>query len=192
MLQIRKYFNKLLPLTDEEWNAYAECLSQKHVSANQHLLEAGKTCDFIAFIEKGSFRFYFTQKGSEIVTAFFFTGDFLSNYRSFITQLPSTHHIQSLSESTIWTIKREQQMILYNKYPKFERLGRIIAENLYLSVAKRLDSFLYETPEERYRELLLRGSRLLQDVPQYMLASYLGISPESLSRIRKRISTKLS
>ena len=80
-------------------------------------------------------------------------------------------------------------MLLYNKYPKFDRLGRIIAENLYLSVAKRLDSSLYETAEDRYRDLLFRGSRLLQDVPQYMLASYLGISPESLSRIRKRIST---
>jgi CRP-like cAMP-binding protein len=188
MEQIRKYFNQLLPLSDEEWNAYAGCLSKRHISRNQHLLEAGKTCDFIAFIEQGSFRFYFTQKGTEIVTAFFFTGDFLSNYRSFVTQSPSTHHIQSLSESVIWVIKREQQMILYDKYPKFERLGRVIAENLYLSVARRLDSFLYETPEERYRDLFLRGSRLLQDVPQYMLASYLGISPESLSRIRKRIS----
>jgi CRP-like cAMP-binding protein len=188
MLQIRKYFESILPLTDEEWMAYSSYLTQKKVTKQGYLLESGKVCDFIAFIEDGSFRFFFNNDGNEVVTAFFFSGDFLSNYRSFLTGLPSTHYIESLSDSTLWIIKKEHQILLYNKYPKFERLGRLIAENLYLSVAKRLDSSLYETPEERYRDLLNRNSRLLQDVPQYMLASYLGISPESLSRIRKRIS----
>lgn len=188
MIKIRKYFETILPLTDEEWTAYSSFLTKTKVPKRSYLLEPGKVCDYIAFVEEGSFRFFFNNEGNKIVTAFFFSGEFLSNYRSFLTGMPSTHYIESFSDSTIWMIKKEHQFLLYNQYPKFERLGRIIAENLYLSVAKRVDSFLYETPEERYKDLLKRNSRLLQDVPQYMLASYLGVSPESLSRIRKRIS----
>ncbi len=75
---------------------------------------------------------------------------------------------------------------LYDKHKNIERLGRLIAENLYLMVASRLDSFMFQTPEERYKSLIERNSRLLQDVPQYMIASYLGVKPETLSRIRGR------
>jgi CRP-like cAMP-binding protein len=187
MEQLRQYFNKLLPLPDEEFNAFSNDLMRKEFDKGETLLKAGVVCDFVAFIEDGAFRFYRYTEGTEMVTAFFFAGDFISNYRSFLLQRPSNHNIECLENAVVWMIKRERIYSLYNKYPLMERMGRLIAEQNYLGATSRLDHFLDFTPEERYKALLKRNSRLLQRIPQYMIASYLGISPESLSRIRKRI-----
>jgi CRP/FNR family transcriptional regulator, anaerobic regulatory protein len=187
---LRKYFEKFIPLKDEEWSAFSYKLQKKQIAARAYLLEQGEVCTFVAFIEKGAFRFFYSRDGEERVTAFFFAGDSVSNYRSFLTGLPSEHIIESLQESTYWIIQKKDLYELFNTYPSIDRLGRFIAENLYLTVARRLDSFLFDSPEQRYDDLLRRNSRLLQDVPQFMLASYLGIKPESLSRIRKRKTRK--
>ncbi len=143
---------------------------------------------FRGFAESGIFRFYHMREGIERVTAFFFPGDFISNYRSFITNEPSDHYIACLEAGVIWKLHRSDLRRLFAQNHTFERLDKLVAERLYVAVAKRLDSFQSETPEERYLALLKKSSRLIQDIPQYMLASYLGISPESLSRIRKRIT----
>jgi CRP-like cAMP-binding protein len=91
-----------------------------------------------------------------------------------------------MQDANIYKINLQELKSLYDKHKNIERLGRLIAENLYLSVANRLDSFLFLTPEERYKILIERNSKLLQEVPQYMIASYLGVKPETLSRIRTR------
>lgn len=91
-----------------------------------------------------------------------------------------------MQDSVIYKINLQELQLLYDKHQNIERLGRLIAENLYLTVANRLDSFMFETPKDRYKALIDRNSRLLQDVPQYMIASYLGVKPETLSRIRAR------
>jgi CRP/FNR family transcriptional regulator, anaerobic regulatory protein len=186
MNEIRQYFNRFLSLTDQEWADFEKCLNKETLPKKSAILEKGKICDFIAFIEAGSFRFYYEKEGEEKITAFFFKGDFVTNYRSFLTRQPSEHSIESMQDAVIYKIHRKDLQALYDKHKNVERLGRLIAENLYLIVAKRLDSFLYATPEERYHELLHRNSKLLQEVPQYMIASYLGVKPETLSRIRSR------
>jgi len=186
MIQVRKYFEAITPLTDEEWKDLEGRLKQKKVSKRTMLLEVGNKCNFVAIILSGSFRFLYTKEGEEKVTAFFFAGDFLSNYRSFLTDTPSDHAIEALQDGEVVKLYKRDLVELFGKYKAFERIGRLVAERVYLTVSKRLDSFLFETPEERYADLLKRNSRLLQDIPQYMLASYLGIQPESLSRIRKR------
>jgi CRP/FNR family transcriptional regulator, anaerobic regulatory protein len=186
MEQIRAYFNKFLPLTDIEWGDFAACFKKETFSKKEFLLREGETCDFIAFIAEGLYRFYYVQEGEEKVTAFFFSGDFVTNYRSFLTGKPSEHYIETLKPSTVYKLHKKDLLMLYDKHKSIERLGRFIAENLYLTVTARLDSFLHGNPENRYQELLNRNSKLLQEVPQYMLASYLGIKPETLSRIRAR------
>lgn len=187
MEKLRAYFDQLYPLSDEEWIAFATKLVPKEVKKKEWILLEGESCNYIAFIEQGVFRFYHTKDGQEIVTAFFFVGDFLSNYRSFLSNQASKHSIQALKKSKIWMMQQQDLYQLYEQYPMIDRLGRLVAEQLYLTVARRLDIFMYETPEERYLDLIRRGSKLLHEVPQYMLASYLGVSPETLSRIRKRI-----
>ena len=181
---IRKYFDQFLPLNDREWNAFEKCLSKEEVKKKEFLLKEGQVGDFIAFVAEGSLRFYVLREGEEKVIAFFFAGSFVSNYRSFLTNLPSEYYIEVLQDTLIYRIRKNELVNLYDQFPKIERLGRLIAENLYLMVAKRLDSFLFKSPKERYEELLAQNSRLPEEVPQYMIASYLGVKPETLSRIR--------
>jgi CRP-like cAMP-binding protein len=186
MHPIRAYFNNLVVLSDEEWNSFEPCLVSEKIEKKTHLLKEGETCDFIAFIVEGTFRFYHFNDGNEKVTAFFFSGDFVTDYRSLLTNTPSVHHIESMQDASIIKFRKMDLYTLYEKYKNAEKLGRLISENLYLGVAKRLDSFLIATPEQRYQELLLRNSKIVQEIPQYMIASYLGIKPETLSRIRAR------
>lgn len=186
METLRLYFNKFLELNDQEWKDFESCLTKTSVSNKSHILKQGEHCKFIAFIHEGSFRFYYDKDGEEKITAFFFKGDFVSNYRSFLTNKPSEHYIEAMQDSVIYLIHLTELQSLYDKHKNIERLGRLIAENLYLIVANRLDSFMFQTPAERYNELTARNSRLLQEIPQYMIASYLGVKPETLSRIRGR------
>ena len=183
---IRRYFNQFLPLNDQEWSAFEKCLSKEEIKKKEFLLKEGQIGDFIAFVAEGSLRFYVLREGEEKVIAFFFAGSFVSNYRSFLTNLPSEYYIEVLQDTLIYRIRKGELIGLYDQYPQIERLGRLIAENLYLMVARRLDSFLFKSPKERYEELLAQNSRLPDEVPQYMIASYLGVKPETLSRIRAR------
>jgi len=186
MQEIRTYFNKFIRLDDDEWNAFEQCIELREVKKGSFLLEEGAECDFLAFIKDGLFRFYYLKKGDEKITAFFFGGEFVSNYRSFLTGKPSEHYIQSMKDSMVYIIKKNNLLDMYDRFKNLERLGRFIAENLYLSVAYRLDSFMFATPAERYADLVNRNSKLLNEIPQYMVASYLGVKPETLSRIRAR------
>lgn len=154
------------------------------------LLQEGSVCNFIGFIDEGIVRFYQIKDGSEKVTAFWFAGEFLSNYRSFVSQRPSDHYIETLTTGSYWRLDKDKLNRLYDERPMIDRLGRKMAEQLYLMVAGRLDNILKETPEQRYLSLQQNRSRLLTDIPQYMIASYLGVSAETLSRIRKRLTTK--
>jgi CRP-like cAMP-binding protein len=183
---LRIYFNKFLKLDDSEWKDFESCLAKVNITNREQILKQGEHCNFIAFIHEGSFRFYYDKDGEEKITAFNFKGDFVSNYRSFLTGNPSDHFIEAMQDAVIYKINLQELNSLYDKHKNIERLGRLIAENLYLMVASRLDSFMFQTPEERYKALIERNSRLLQEVPQYMIASYLGVKPETLSRIRGR------
>lgn len=187
MEALRAYFNRFAPLTDTEWDDFAACITIQTFRKREFLLRQGELCDFLAFIGEGACRFYYEKEGVEKVTAFFFQGDFVTNYRSFLNNRPSEHFIETMSDAKVYVISKTDLHRLYDKHQAIERLGRLIAENLYLTVAQRLDSFMHDTPEERYASLLNRNSRLLQEVPQYMIASYLGVTPETLSRIRARL-----
>lgn len=182
----RNYINQIVQFSDPEWNDFEACLRQEKILKKNHLLDVGQHCDFVAFVLDGAFRFFNIVDGEENAIGFFFTNDFVSNYRSFLTNTPSEHYIQALKDSHVLIFSKKDLFMLYEKHKNAERLGRLIAENLFLDVVKRLDSFQYATPEERYQALVNRNSKLLQEVPQYMLASYLGIKPETLSRIRAR------
>lgn len=186
METLRLYFNKFFKLNDSEWKDFESCLTKANITNKEQILKQGEHCNFIAFIQEGSFRFYFEKEGEEKITAFFFKGDFVTNYRSFLTGKPSNHYIEAMQDAVIYKINLQELQSLYDKHKNIERLGRLIAENLYLTVANRLDSFMFQTPSERYKVLIERNSRLLQEIPQYMIASYLGVKPETLSRIRGR------
>ncbi|MFN4810978.1 MAG: Crp/Fnr family transcriptional regulator, partial [Bacteroidota bacterium] len=98
MEALRKYFDKFIILNDEEWNDFEACLTKEIIQKKDLILKENEKCDFLAFIHEGIFRFYSFNDGSERITAFFFSGDFVTNYRSFLTGKPSEHNIEALTD----------------------------------------------------------------------------------------------
>ena len=186
MKEIRNFLGRYVALREEEWLEIASCLQEQSLPKKTCILKENVVCDYVAFVLSGSFRYYFVRDGIEKVTGFFFAGDAVSDYSSFLSEKPSKHYIESISPSVIYKLYKRDLLKLYEKHRNVEKLGRLIAENLFLSLDNRLNSFLYLSPEQRYHELMERNPDLSQLVPQYMIASYLGVEPETISRIRKR------
>ena len=186
MEDIRAYLTQFVAMNEEEWSALSYCFRKQILSKKSYLLREGEICDFVAFIHDGAFRYYHVKEGVEKVTGFFFPQNTVSDYSSFLSQTPSRHFIEAIADSTVYKLYKRDLLELYDRFPTIERIGRLVAEGLFLSVDKRLNSFLFMSPEERYHELVSRNPQLVQQVPQYMIASYLGVEPETLSRIRRR------
>jgi CRP-like cAMP-binding protein len=189
---IKKYYQNLLPeLSEEQWQYFQQFLVQKTIKKNEYLVEPGKVCKYVTYINKGSLRAFNITDGKEYALSFFIENDYASEYCSFLTKTPATYFIQALEDTEVIDLHYDDMQKLYREIPILERFGRYIAENLFIMLSTRNTSLLTESPEERYLKLLQSNqNNLLQRVPQYMIASYLGITPEALSRIRKRLSEK--
>lgn len=186
----RKQLEKFVVFNEEEWSVFASHLKLRTVKKKGHVIEAGQICKEIGFIVSGSVRFYHIKDGLEITNYFCLDHEFVSSYRSFIQQLPGHTNIQALEDILLITFTNQDiQQLLENPLVayKMERFGRLIAEYLICCYEDRVISFITQTPEERYIALLESNSRILQRIPQHYLATYLGITPVSLSRIRKRM-----
>lgn len=190
--QIRKYYQNIIPnLTQEKWHILENYFSLKYYKKGDLIIKAGQVCNEVWYINKGFVRVFIIKDDKDISTGFFIKDQYISAYESFLTQKPSTDNIQAMEDCELIALNYNQIQELYKTEPIFEKFGRIIAENLFISISQRTNYFQVLTPEQRYEYLLDKNSQLIQLIPQYMLASYLGITAEHLSRIRKKISKKL-
>ncbi|RYE21550.1 MAG: Crp/Fnr family transcriptional regulator, partial [Sphingobacteriaceae bacterium] len=165
-------------------------LQLKTLKKKEFLIEAGQVCNEICFIVSGSVRFYHVKDGEEITGYFCLDHELVSSYKSFLTRQPGTAYLQTLENVQLVTFTHAvlQQMLKNEKLAfKMERFGRLVAEYLICCYEDRVTDFITKTPEERYLQLLQSGTNILQRVPQHYIAQYLGVTPVSLSRIRKRI-----
>jgi CRP-like cAMP-binding protein len=186
----RKHLEPFVLFSEEEWNIFSKHLHLLHLKKRWQFVTQGKTCNEVGFILNGSFRFYFVKDGVEISNYFSFENDFISSYRSFLKRESSLINIEAMEDSQLIYFSHSslQELISDDRIMlKMERFGRKIAEYLICCYEERVVSFVTQTPEERYRILLENGNDLLQRIPQHYIANYLGITPVSLSRIRKRI-----
>ncbi|MGV3639350.1 MAG: Crp/Fnr family transcriptional regulator [Adhaeribacter sp.] len=192
ILLFRQHLAGLVTFTDEEWALFEARLYRRDLRKKESLVASGQVCDEVAFIVKGSFRFYFVKDGTEISNYFCFPGEMVSAYQSFLTRTPSFPAVQAMEDATLICFSHAGlQQLLANPLLalKMERFGRLVAEYLICCYEQRVVSFVTQTPEERYLELLDKQPDLLQRIPQHYVANYLGITPVSLSRIRKRLAT---
>lgn len=188
----RKGLEKFILFTDAEWDVVQEHLNLIHLKKKKHFAEAGKVCNDVGFVVSGSVRYYHIKDGEDITGYFSFENELASSYKSFLRREPSTYWIQALEDSLIVTISyaNMQRMLEHPAIGhKTERMGRLIAEHYICCYEDRVASFVSQTPEERYLHLLATGRDILQRMPQHYIANYLGITPVSLSRIRRRILT---
>jgi len=150
------------------------------------LLRNGEICRYVTFINKGLLRYYYLSDGREICTGFLAENSYVSEYASFLTQQPAAANIDALEDCELLHLSYSDMQWMYRHYPVMETFGRRMAENLFIEVSNHNSRLLGNTPEERYSWLIAHRPFIIQRVPQYMIASWLGISPEHLSRIRKK------
>jgi CRP-like cAMP-binding protein len=188
MEKIRIYFEKELKMTEKDWQIYSSKLIRKELPKKHLLLKAGQTEKYLSFVENGIIRFYIPKEDNDLTFTFTFNNGFVSAYDSFLTQQPSTYNIETLTQTTIWQLSFDDLQIIYNETEIGNTIGRKSAEDLFLKKSKRELSLLIQTAEQRYLNLFTEQPHLLQFIPLKYIASYIGITPQALSRIRKRIS----
>ena len=190
MDQLKKYFDDIKPIRQEDWEYFASKIESKTYKKKEYLVKAGEIENYISFIIKGKARLYIPREDEEkeITFGFSFSGEFISAYDSFLTRLPSQYQIEALSEIQLWRISYKNLQEIYNNTHDGNFIGRMIAERLLLIKSKRELSLLYETAEERYLKLFTERPNLFVEIPLKYIASYIGVTPQALSRIRKRIS----
>jgi CRP-like cAMP-binding protein len=186
----RQQLDKWVIFTEEEWAILAKQLTFRSLLKKAHFTQAGEVCQELGFILSGSMRLYHVKDGAEITGYFCLNNEFISSYKRFLTQAPGIPFIQALESTLLITFRQAawQQLLAHPVTAhKMERLGRLIAEQLIFCYEDRVQAFVTQTPEERYATLLTSNPRVLHHVPQHYLANYLGITPVSLSRIRRRL-----
>lgn len=183
MNELFQYFHKFLPLNEESKNALEKTCSLLTLKKGENLQNFGQTCKTIYFLKTGVARIFYYKDGIDITESFSFEGEIIARVESLFTGNPSQKAIQILEDTEIVAINATQLFGLYDKFPQIERLFRLIFEAGYVETVKRIESIQFHTAEERY-EALLRKPNLLQRIPLKHIASYLGITQVSLSRIR--------
>jgi CRP-like cAMP-binding protein len=181
---------RFISLTDEECKNLSQIFYPVHLKKREVWLTPGEHCTSIGFIVKGCVRSYYVKEQQENTAQFFFEGDWSTDYGSWLTREPSFIGIEAIEPAELLVIPFHRLEKLYDECPKFERLGRIMAENTIIKIRKRNMSLLNDKPEEAYLKLLEERPNVIARVPQHFIASFLGIEPESLSRIRKKLSRK--
>ncbi len=189
MDELYKILEDLIGLTESEWRSFSAKLNRKAFKSKTQLVKEGYTAHNIYFIETGLLRTYHLLEGKEINTYFACDRQFISSFSSFISQSPSFEILEAIEDSTVYELPYHTLTTLYAESKKFEKLGRILAEKNYLCVLDRTFTMQTKTAKQNYLYFIKNyDKKIIQRVPQYQIASFLGIAPESLSRIRKEIS----
>ena len=178
------YFKKFNALSTEAKNAVSEICKVVTVKKNIDLQPIGHTCKTIYFINKGIARIYYFIDGNDITESFAFENNIIARVESLFTGKPSRKAIQILEDAEIIAINSTKLFNLYDKYPEIERLFRLIFESAYVGTVDRIEGIQFHSAEERYNALMKEAPDVIKRVPLKYIASYLGITQVSLSRIR--------
>lgn len=177
-----------IPLSSADEAIIATLVRQLNLKKGEHLLQAGQVCKNVFFIDKGLVRYYASIEGEEKTSYFNKEGEFVCDYASFLPQQPSRTNIQALEDATVYSISQANMDLLYQQVEHGERFGRLAISEVFVSAIHQINSLYSDPPELRYQTFLTKFPEIAQRIPQYYIASYVGIKPQSLSRIRKRMA----
>ncbi|WP_462266410.1 Crp/Fnr family transcriptional regulator [Mucilaginibacter sp.] len=188
MEQLKAVINAISPMPEDDFWLLAPLIKSYSIKKKAHLLQQGQVCRHIWFLQQGVFRMYYADEaGNQITYRFATAGHFFVDFQSFITQQPSHYHWQALTSAEVLAFAYEDVQQLYRRSAAWERFGRLVAERVYLELNERVEMLQLLSPWQRYQHLLRTRPGLSAQVSQQHLASYLGIKPESLSRLRRRM-----
>ena len=177
-------FTETLGLRPNHFEEFHKELRVKKLRKKEYLIQEGTVCDFIAIVISGTLRSYVQNKDGEFNNDFYLENSFVSAYTSFLTQMPTNCNIEALTDVEIYYISHQQFHTLIEKDNNFLKLAKYISDNYFIRKCKRETSFLKNSAAERFEMIKKLYPDIEQKVPQYHIASYLGIKPESLSRIK--------
>lgn len=182
------FINRFVEVSEIETKALSCIFHKRKLKRKEHFVIANHICRKALFFEKGYFRFYhYDSTGNEITSDFYFAPGFITSYTSFINEKPSMVNVQAMVDMDILEFSKQNLYELYNQYPNIERLGRLIAESVAIKSEEHLFMLLNQTAEVRYKTLLDKNPWYVNTIPLQYIASYLGITKETLSRMRKSL-----
>lgn len=188
--ELFKTVNQLVDLNETEKSIFQDAFTFLKISKNQTLIAEGQVATELYFINKGLLRLYYNKDG-DLITAYIFREHlFASSYASFLESSPSIQCLDTLEDCELLVLSKQKLDLLYQEIPKINILTRKIAEQRFLNSQRILSSFLLDSPEERYKKFAENNNDLFLRIPHHIIASFLGITPVSLSRIRKRLQDK--
>ncbi|GAB4016490.1 Crp/Fnr family transcriptional regulator [Spirosoma koreense] len=173
--------------TDDDWALFTSIVEPVTYRKNEYLIQAGQVERYIYYIDEGLVRLFMNEDGKDISFDFVFSNDFVSAYSSFLTGQPTVFTVQALTDVQLLRFSHTDLLKLYDESHRAERIGRLIAEQAFLRKTRREIQFLTSNARQRYVQLLNQNPVLVQTISVRHLASYLGIEPESLSRIRREV-----
>lgn len=184
------FFSKVSPLNEEEKKAIAENAIFKSYNKGDYLVKEGQNSVDTYFVIEGCVREFVWVDGEEKTTNFFTEEQWVISLNNFGMPSTTENNLICVEDTLVSIGNEEQAQVMFKNFPRFETISRAIVEANFAEQKKTLTSYLTDTPEQRYTKLLKNRPDLFQRVPLYHLASYIGVKPESLSRIRNRIIKK--
>ena len=193
MHQIKLYLDKIASISNSDWNFFISKLHRRIVSKKSVFIKVNQIENHISFIESGIVRLFIPRENpeKEITFGFSFKNQFVSAYDSFLTQLPSNYQLQALTETTMLSISYKDLQSVYKSTQIGNLIGRLTAEDLFLIKSKREQDLLNLNAEQRYLKLFEERPELLKSIPLKYISSYIGVTAQALSRIRKRLVHKI-
>lgn len=184
----KKYINQFIQMDEDDLQAIANIMEPGKLKKKEYFVTTNEICNKILFFNEGYFRFYHLDfNGNEITSDFYFAPGFITSYTSLITGNPSFVNVQAMEDMDVLELRKSDLYKLYDQHQSFERLGRIMAESIVISSEKHLFLLLNQTAETRYKNLLANHPQFIRHIPLQYIASYLGITQETLSRMRKSL-----
>jgi CRP-like cAMP-binding protein len=188
---LRQNVGKRVSLTKKEWARWEGFFAPRAIRKRQFFVQAGEVCTQFAFVNSGCLRQYSTDpRGEEHVIQFAIREWWIGDMQSFLTGEPAAYSIDALQDTKILVIDRASREQLLETSPGAERFFRLLLEAHFLATNRRIEALLRSSAEERYLAFVKTYPALVEEIPQNQIASYLGITPQSLSRIRKELSKK--
>lgn len=189
MESFKKHLDTIAPLNSDEWKMAKGLFKEERIGKGEYYVRLDEVCTKIAFVSKGLFRMFYIVNGEENTTLFFSENQFVTDYFSFLIQTPSIGPIQALEDSIVYSVSYNDLQRLY-EFKNWERIGRIMSERAFSFSVLEANRFLHDDYDTRYVTFIKENPDYIQRIPQYMIASYLKMTPETLSRVKKRINKK--
>jgi len=189
--QVIKYMNSISPITGETIHELTTIFKNQELKKNELFIDTGKIAKNIGFLEEGIVRAYYRNtEGQEYNKHFFIAPCFIGGYSSLISRKPNLIIQQALTHCKIWEADYSKLTKLYDKHPDLERMTRVLVEHFFIQKEQREVEIVLLNADERYKIFKQNFPELEQLIPQYHIASYLGITPTQLSRIRRKLSER--